>query len=157
LQAAPLTLRISKEILLSKRNGILPHSFLPVYILRFTNDGRVIPYSSERGEMKIGSSVNSFISLSCAYTRLELSGAGELIDKGKMYFEPTVGISLGSLNMMRYATNNLKNQLVYSAECKVGFHSETKRANDYGFLVRYVFNELDSPKLRAGIILSTAR
>lgn len=157
LQAAPLTLRVSKEILLSKKSGMIPNSFLPVYLLRFTNDGRVIPYNAERGKMNIGSSINSFITLLCAFTRLEVSGTGELIDKGKMYFEPTLGISAGSMNMMKYATNNTKNEILYSAECRLGFHSDTKSVSDYGFLIRYVFNEVDSPKLRAGIVLSASR
>jgi len=155
LQASPLTLRFVKEYFLTKQKAITTTSYSPVISIKVTTDGRAVPFTNDRDDINIGASGHVFLTLSTQFTRLEFDQKGKELDRGTMYFQPSIGFAIGSGELMKSVFNDQANKLLLSSECRLGFKSHAKTVNDCSFLVRYTPADIAGPKLRAGVILSS--
>lgn len=155
LQASPLTLRFVKEYFLTKQRSITSESYSPVISIRLTGDGRAVPYSDQRSQVGVGASGHFFVTFSTQFTRLEFDQKGKEVDRGTMYFQPSIGFAVGNSQLMKSVYEDQINKVLLSSECRLGFKSHSKTVNDCSLLVRYTPSNVLGPKLRAGIILSS--
>lgn len=156
LQGAPLTLRFMKEVFLTKNR----HSSLlnprPVISLQVNTDLRASPYYIRNHPLKVGASGHIFLTLSTAFTRLELEN-NTIIDQGTMYFLPTFGFSILDQQIAKSLIPSSSMPLLFSTELKFGFKSSKKSINDTSFIIRYCLTQVNGPQLYTGILLSSLK
>lgn len=157
MQASPLTFRFAREFYLFNSTPTLAASLAPLFYFVVSMDGRLVPYGDRKNRIAMGFSSHCYLTFATRFTTVELNEKGKEINKGTMYFKPSIGFALGGNEMMRsFVLNEEKNHLV-STECRMGFTSSDKSIGDYGLLVRYCITDIRGPKLRAGIVLSSFR
>ncbi len=155
LQSSPLTFRLNKEFFLTKNRTINDSIHTPIHSIICTGDGRAVPFGNNNGIIRLGASAHFFLTFSSLIKRLEYNSKGKQIDHGIMYFKPTVGIAYGTHGLFTSLIKGRKSIPIISTECRIGFKSEKKSIRDFSFLLRYTLTEINGPKLRAGIILSS--
>ena len=154
LLASPFTIRVSKEIFLSKKKAITETDYTPVISLNLINDLRAVPFNDPLGLIQIGVSSHFYLSILTQFKRMEFDKNGNEIDKGTMYFQPSIGLAAGSQLLFESVMRKPNEKILISTECKLGFISDNNSVKDFAFLVRYTISDVIGPKLRAGVLLS---
>ena len=155
LKPSPLTLRVKKELFLTKQHELSSTNYIPVISILLRGDGRTVPYVNEKSHVKAGGSGHFYVTFSAIFKRLEYDIYGKQIDQGTIYFRPSIGVAYGTQALMKSIQTREKKVPIVSTECQLGFHSEKKSINDFKFLFGYTISEIVGPKIRAGIILSS--
>lgn len=155
LQASPLTLRLRKEIFLTKEHEISTSSYTPVLSFLISGDARAIPYGDVSRRVHVGGSGHLFITFAAMFKRVEFDLSGKEIDKGTMYLKPTFGLAYGTADLMKSVLPRHDKKPIMTSGCRLGFASEQNKLKDFSFLIQYTMSEILGPKLRAGIILTS--
>mgnify|MGYP006101872987 CR=1 FL=1 len=157
LRPSPITMRIRKELFLTKQNKISSLDYSPVLSLIITGDGRAVPYIDRKKKVKMGASAHLYVTFSSVFKRLEFDDNGKQIDQGSLYFKPSFGIAYATHLLRRSVTEDDMKIPLMTTECKIGFNSEKNQINDFAFLFSYTLNEIYGPKFRAGVILTSIK
>lgn len=157
MQASPLTFRFAREFYLFNSTPSITTALAPLFYFIVSIDGRLVPYGDRQNRVAMGLSSHCYLTLATRFTTVELDEKGREINKGNMYFKPSIGFAIGGNEMMRSFLVADNKSYIVSSECRMGFTSSDKSIGDYGLLVRYCLTDIRGPKLRAGIILSSFR
>ena len=149
LEASPLTVRLSHHAPLNNHHKLKGNQWLPSLSYRISGDVRAIPFTNVEESVKIGTSAHLFISLLSQFKAVEFEN-NQIKEKGNFYLEPSIGIVRGSEEMMCYIINNHKNIFMVT-ELKFGFSSSDAEIQDWGFLIRYTWEDLKGPQFRIGL------
>lgn len=149
LEASPLTLRLSHNATLRSQNDLKVNQWLPALSYRISGDVRAIPFTNAEERVKIGTSAHLFISLLSQFKAVGFEN-NQIIEKGNFYLEPSIGIVRGSDELMCYIINKHKNIFLVT-ELKFGFSSSDTEIQDWGFLIRYTWEDLKGPQFRIGL------
>lgn len=154
LKASPLTLRLRKEIFLSKQRMINQLNYAPVISLLVTGDGRAIPFLDKNSKVQLGVSSHMYLTFSSLFKRLEFDIKGNTIDQGTIYLKPSIGIGYASKELMKNISPRGFNKPLLSTDWRLGFKSEKFNVKDFSLMMSYSISEMIGPRLRAGILLS---
>lgn len=154
LKASPLTVRLRKEIFLSKQRMINPANYAPVISLMLTGDGRAIPFLDRTSKVQLGVSSHLYLTFSSLFKRLEFDVNGNMIDQGTIYLKPSIGIGYGSKELMKNVSPKGFKKPLLSTDWRLGFKSEKFNVKDFSLMMSYSISEMIGPRLRAGILLS---
>ncbi len=155
LLGSPLTIRIDKELFLTKARKITASSLTPVLSLVLTGDSRLIPFGNRDSKMNVGASGHLYLSFSALFKRVEFDAVGRELDNGVMYLRPIFGIAYGTKELMQSVIPGDKLRPIITTGCRVGFKSEINKLSDFSFLLNYSLSDIIGPKLRAGITFGT--
>ncbi len=155
LKSSPLTLRVKKELFLTKQHQLSPFNYIPVISILLTGDGRTLPYVTEKSHIKAGISGHFYLTFSALFKRLEFDINGNQVDQGVIYFRPSIGLGYGTNDLMKSLLPRKKKEPILSTEFTLGFKSEKNSIKDFSLLFGYTVNKIAGPRIRAGVILSS--
>ena len=155
LKPSPLTLRLKKELFLTRQQELSTLNFVPVISIILTGDGRTVPFVNQSSTVKAGVSGHLYLTFSAIFKRLEYNIMGSQIDEGIVYLKPSIGMAYGTSGLMKSLQPRQKKTPIISTEFQLGFRSEKKRTKDFRFLLGYTLTEIAGPRIRAGLILAS--
>jgi len=154
LAPSPLTLRLKKDIFLTRNEVITSSNFAPVVSIEILSDLRAIPFLDRANKLKVGASGHLYLSLSTQFKRIQFDQKGRKIDQGVIYFKPSFGIAYGTDEMMGRVLTTEKNEPIYSTQMRLGFQSDRKAVKDFSFLLNYSISDLLGPNILLGVVLT---
>ncbi|MDX2360760.1 MAG: hypothetical protein QNK23_08130 [Crocinitomicaceae bacterium] len=154
LAPSPLTLRLKKDIFLTRNEAITTSNFAPVVSIEILTDFRAIPFLDRANKLKVGASGHLYVSLSTQFKRIQFDPEGKKIDQGVIYFKPSFGIAYGTNEMMERVLTTENNEPIYSTQMRLGFQSDRKAVKDFSFLLNYSISDLLGPKILMGVVLT---
>lgn len=154
LKASPLTVRLRKEIYLTKQRALSLENYAPVISLMLIGDGRAVPFVDQASKVQMGVSSHFYLTFSTLFKRLEFDMRGKTIDQGTIYFKPSIGIGYGTKELMKNISPRKPFEPILSTDWRLGFKSERLSIKDFSFLMSYAISDIIGPKFRAGVLLS---